>query len=115
MRNYIQPGNTITLTAPAGGVVAGGGYKIGQIFVVAVTDAAAGDPFEGMTEGVFDLPKNTAQALTEGALVYWDDTNDEVTTTTTGNLPIGVAVKAALAADAEGRIRLHGIGQGNAA
>lgn len=110
MRNYIQPGNTLTLTAPVGGVTAGSAYKIGQILVVAACDAAAGEEFEGQTCGVFDLPKNTAQALTEGALVYWDTTPGELTTTAAGNLLVGVAVAAALAADTTGRVRLNGIG-----
>lgn len=109
MQNYKQPGETVTLTAPAGGVSSGDGVKIGQLFVVAANDAAAGEEFEGATVGVFELPKNATQALTEGALVYWDAAAGNVTTTATANLLIGAAVAAAGAADTEGEIRLNGI------
>lgn len=109
MKNSLKSGNVMTFTAPGGGVVGGGGYKIGQIFVVAVADAAAGDPFEGEAVGVFTLPKNTAQAWTEGALLYWSTGASEVTTVSTANLLIGSAGSAALAADPTGPVRLNGI------
>ena len=52
MNNYIQPGNVVDLTAPAGGVVGGMGYIIGGIFGVAVRDAAEGETvgFQGKTK-----------------------------------------------------------------
>lgn len=108
MNNYLQPGNTVTLTAPAGGVTSGNGYQIGQIFVVAANDADATDPFEGMTEGVFTLPKETGTTWSEGDLLYWDDGDDEVSKTAVGNLLIGTAMAAALSGDATGRVRLNG-------
>lgn len=108
MRNFIKPGETITLTAPSGGVVAGTGYKIGDLFVVAVNSVAATLPFEGQVTGVFELPKLEAQAWTEGALVYWDDSNDEATTVATGNLLIGVAAAVADNPSTTGEVRLNG-------
>ncbi len=109
MNNYLQPGDTITLTAPAGGVVSGTAYKIGQLLVVAAATVAATLPFEGAAVGVFTLPKDNTQAWTEGALLYWDDTAKELSTTATGNLLVGAAESAALAADTTGPIRLNGI------
>lgn len=109
MNNYKQPGEILTLTAPGGGVVAGGGYQIGQLFVVAVTDAAAADPFEGQVVGVFTLPKTSAQAWTEGALIYWD--GSECTTVSTSNLLIGCAAAAAANPSATGVVRLNGHAQ----
>ena len=117
MKNYVQPGDVMTFTAPAGGVESGRGYKIGQLFVVAAHSADAGAKFEGQVTGVFDLPKVASQAWTEGALVYWDDTKGECTTTATGNLLIGVAA-AAVSSDAGsviGRVRLNGIGRASEA
>jgi predicted RecA/RadA family phage recombinase len=117
MKNFIQPGETMTFTAPAGGVVSGKGYKIGQLFVVAAHSANAGAKFEGQVVGVFDLPKAASQAWTEGALVYWDDTEGECTTTATGNLLIGVAATAVSndAGNVIGRVRLNGIGRASEA
>lgn len=109
MRNYIQPGKSLSLTAPAGGVVAGQGYQVGQLFVVAQNTADAGEAFEGLTVGVFDLPKVSAQAWAEGALVYWSAAQGQCTTSATGNMPIGCAVAAAANPSANGRVRLNGI------
>lgn len=111
MQNYNQRGDVMTFTAPAGGVVSGTGYKIGQLFVVAQADAAAGEQFAGVAVGVHDLPKNGAQAWTEGQLLYWDNGNSRVDTAAGAgaNLLIGCAAADALAADAEGLVRLNGI------
>ncbi len=115
MNSFIQPGNVLTLTAPAGGVESGKGYKIGQLFVVAAEDAAAGAAFEGMVAGVYELPKLSAQAWTEGALVYWDAANSRCTTVTTGNLLIGCATAAAANPSPSGVVRLNGVASANAA
>lgn len=108
MRTYKHPGHVLTLTAPAGGVTSGNGYKIGEIFVVAADDAAAAAAFEGQLTGVFALPKETGTAWTEGQRLYWDDTNDRVTTAASGNMPIGVASEAATSGASVGNVRLDG-------
>lgn len=108
MKNFVQPGSTVTLTAPAGGVVGGNAYLIGGLFVVAVFTAADGKPFAGKTIGVFDLPKTAGQAVSEAAALYWDNTNKVLTTTVGSNTKVGAAIQAALAADATVLIRLNG-------
>lgn len=108
MKNFRQPADTIDLTAPGGGVVSGNGYKIGQIFGVAARTEAAGNLFPLMVTGAHDLPKTSAQANTEGQLVYWDDTGKKVTTTASGNLLIGVAIQVAVNPSDVGRYRLNG-------
>ena len=60
------------------------------------------------TTGVFDLPKVGADAFTLGADVYWDADDKLATTTTSGNMRLGVAVAAAGAGDATVRVRLTG-------
>ncbi len=108
MNNYNQSGKTMTFTAPAGGVVAGTAYKIGQLLVVALATVVAGEPFAGVAEGSVTLPKNPAQAFAEGAIVYWDNGANRCTSTSAGNLLIGCAANAALAADATFAVRLNG-------
>lgn len=109
MRNFIQPGNILTFTAPSGGVVSSGGYLIGQTFVVATGDADEGDPFEGQVTGVFELAKNNTLAWAEGQPLYWDDANSEVTTSDAdGAVLIGSAAAAALQAATVGNVRLNG-------
>jgi predicted RecA/RadA family phage recombinase len=67
MKNYVQPGNTITLTAPYA-VTSGDGLLVGSIFGIASGDAALNDPVETTnSSGVFDLTKVGSQAWTVGA------------------------------------------------
>lgn len=107
---FIKPGNTVTLTAPAGGVVAGMLYLVGALLVLAKTTAAAGAEFEGATNGVFeDAPKKTAQAWAEGTKLYWDNVASVFTTTVTGNSPVGICLSAEIAAAATGTVMLTGV------
>ena len=108
MKNYVQPGNTITLTAPTGGVASGAGVLVGTLFGVCAYDAAAGAEVEVEVVGVFELAKASG-AITEGAKVYWDATAKNVTTTASGNTLVGAAVRAAATGDAKARIRLNGV------
>jgi predicted RecA/RadA family phage recombinase len=109
MKNYVQPGTTLTLTAPYA-VTSGDGLLVGSIFGVAAGDATSGATVEAALTGVFDLTKIGSQAWTVGAKVYWDDTNKRCTTVATDNTLIGVAVDAVAggAGDTIGRVRLNG-------
>lgn len=109
MKNFVQPGNTITLTAPYA-VASGEGLLVGSIFGVAAGTAASGDPVEAALTGVFDITKVGSQAWTVGAKVYWDDTNKRCTTVSTDNTLVGVAIAAVAsgAGDTIGRVRLNG-------
>ncbi len=104
MRNYIQPGMSITVPAPTGGVVSGDGVLIGNLFGVAQHDAAEGADLELLTEGVVELPKAAGLAISVGDRLFWDPTNKEVNTTAAGQVCVGVAV--APAADADPTVRL---------
>ncbi|MCF1711036.1 DUF2190 family protein [Tabrizicola sp. J26] len=109
MKNYVQPGNTITLTAPYA-VTSGDGLLVGSIFGVAAGTAAIGEAVEAALTGVYDLKKVASQAWAAGDKVYWDNTAKEATRTTTSNTLIGVAVVAVAggAGDTIGRVRLNG-------
>ena len=108
MKNYVQPGNTITLTAPYA-VTSGDGLLVGSIFGVAAGDAANAETVEVALVGIFDLKKVASQAWSAGDKVYWDDTNKRCTTVATDNTLIGVAVEAVAsgAGDTIGRVRLN--------
>jgi predicted RecA/RadA family phage recombinase len=108
MKNYVQPGNTITLTAPYD-VASGDGLLVGSIFGVATGVAVTGDPIEAALVGVFDLKKVGSQAWAVGDKVYWDNTNKETTKTATSNTLIGVAIEAVGGDPGEiiGRVRLN--------
>lgn len=108
MKNYVRDGDRIPLVAPSGGVVSGNGYKIGDLFVVALFSAAQGAEFTGVADGVFALPKAATITPAPGVKLYWDDTAKNVTTTSASNTLIGVHAGkvAAGAADATLPVRL---------
>lgn len=109
MKNFLKQGDVVTRTAPGGGVVSGSPVLIGSQLVVPTTTQDAGDEFEGVTKGVCNLPKTTAEAWTEGAKLYWNNGTSKVTTTSGGNTLIGCADAAADAADATGDVYLDGV------
>lgn len=108
MKNYVQPGNTITLAAPYA-VASGDGLLVGAIFGVATAAAANAEPVEAALAGVFDLKKVGSQAWAAGDKIYWDNTAKETTKTATANTLIGVAIEAVAngAGDIVGRVRLN--------
>ena len=106
MKNFIQPGKVIDAIAPSGGVTSGLVYVLGSLIGVAAVTAAEGEAFALDTEGVFQLPKTSAQAWTVGAKIYWDGTNHVATTTATANTLIGIAVDAAANPSATGKVKL---------
>jgi len=91
--NFVQPGDSLTLTAPSGGVVSGVAYAIASLMVVALSTASAGDSFEGAVDGVFELAADAADTFNEGEAVYWDAGNTRVTVVSTGNVRLGHAVE----------------------
>jgi predicted RecA/RadA family phage recombinase len=105
-KNYIQSGKTVTLAAPYQRN-SGEGALVGALFGVALSTLANGASGEFATQGVFDLAKAVG-AITQGALVYWDNTAKNVTTTSTSNTRIGCAIVAAASGDATVRVRLNG-------
>jgi predicted RecA/RadA family phage recombinase len=92
MKNYVQPGRTMTVIAP-NALVSGQGVEIagtGYLFGVAVNNQNSGDNMELVVEGVFDLSKDTS-TFNNGDYVYWNNTTFLCTSTATGNKKIGVA------------------------
>lgn len=105
MKNYVHSGNTLALIALYA-VASGGGHLSGSIFGIAANDVAQGAEGEFKRDGVYELPKVSAQAWTVGAKLYWDDTAKRVTTLATNNTLIGAAVKAAADPSATGFVLL---------
>ena len=78
MKNFIQRGDMITVTAPTGGVTSGQGVLVGNLFGVAANTAAEGESVEIATIGVYELPKLASAVIAAGARVAWDDTAKQV-------------------------------------
>ena len=95
MKTFIQPGNVISVTAPAGGVTANQGLLIGSLFDIATCDALEGECTEIATTGVFDLNKDAATVIEQGDSVAWDDAAKEITLPGGGPYLVGIATLAA--------------------
>lgn len=109
MKNYIQNGDVITVTAPVGGLASGQGVLIGNLFGVAATTVAEGESVEIATVGVYELPKLASAVIAAGARVAWDDTAKQVVLPGTGMVPIGIATVAAGNGITTVRVRLDGV------
>lgn len=103
MKNFIQTGDIIEVVAPYD-VTSGGGCLVGSIFGIAATDALSGASVNIKRSGVFDHAKTSAQAWTQGAALYWDNTNKVFTTTSSGNTLVGAAAAVAANPSATGRV-----------
>lgn len=108
MKNFVQNGDTMEVTAPAA-VSSGDPVLVGKIFGIAVADAANGAPVQVKRTGVFSgVPKATGSAWAVGALLYWNATNGNFTTAATGATLVGVAALAATSGATSGTVLLDG-------
>lgn len=107
MKNFVSPGNTMTLTAPSGGATGGLPIKVGAVVGVPAHDADEGAEVEThVGHGVWTLAKTSAQAWTQGAKIYWDDSGKVCTTSASGNTLMGFAAAGADNPSATGKVRL---------
>lgn len=107
MRNFIQQGDRVTITAPSGGTTSGVGVLTGaHMFGVALTTNAQGESAEILIEGVVEIAKTSALAISIGDLLYWDNTNKVVNKTSTSQKPVGYAVGGAVNPSATVLMRL---------
>lgn len=104
MKNFIEDGNTINVTATdtikSGDMVA----LTGKI-VIAITDAAVNETIACKTNGVFEIPKDTG-AVTQGQALYYNATSKKITTTQNTNVLVGYAHEAAESGDATVKVRI---------
>lgn len=66
---------------------------VGAVVGIAASAGEIGEVIALDVVGVYELTANTA-AIAQGAAVYWDATNEEVTTTATNNTLLGHAWEA---------------------
>lgn len=107
MKNYINAGEHITITAGAA-ITSGQFVLAGAVGGVAQETVASGALVALVRRGVFELPKATGQAWTVGAKLYWDATNSVFTTTASGNTLAGAAAAAAASGATVGEVLLDG-------
>lgn len=98
MKNFIQPGITLTLT-PSAAVASGVGFLFGTaLFGVATGDVVISTPGEFLVRGVVQIGKTGTLAVAVGDRLFWDATNKVVNKTATAQQCVGIAVEATDAA-----------------
>ncbi len=79
MKNYLQPGNTLTVPAPTGGVSSGNPVAIGSLRGFAASAAAEGEDVAIARTGVFEATKATGTAWAVGDKLFYDSVADNFT------------------------------------
>jgi predicted RecA/RadA family phage recombinase len=106
MKNYVQPGDCLTLSAPSN-IASGEAILVGSIFGIAAETVQSGAPLDLETRGVFVLPKDST-VLNLGSKAYWDNTAKRVSATASGNTLIGVAIEPSATVALSATVRLNG-------
>lgn len=107
MKNFVQKGDVVTLTAPYN-VLSGQGVLVGKLFGVATNSADNGAAVEVKLNGVFDLAALNTDTGGVGTPMYWDNTKKYLTTTATNNTLVGCLLAAKANGDTTVRVRLNG-------
>lgn len=107
-KNSVQDGRYLTITAPTA-LTSGVAAIIENMFVIPLNTVQAGEEVTVTAEEVWELPK--AAGTTGNALqrVYWDATNDVVTTTVGSNRLIGCLTEPAVNGATLCKVRLNGL------
>lgn len=98
MASFVQEDGSWPYT-PTAAVAAGDVILLVDGVAVASRPIAANALGAVAVEGVFSMPK-AAEALSLGAVVYWNTTNNNITATSAGGKRAGKVAKAAASGDA---------------
>ena len=111
MKNFVQSGDVITVTAPVA-VASGGLVMIGELFGFAQTDAGQFEEVAIATRGVFNAVVENAEALAAGSAVYTADGEtltadaDDGGDPANAHIKIGVAVADAVVEDGAAYVKV---------
>lgn len=95
-KNHVQPGVVADYTNASGSDIASGDViVIGSRIGIALVDIADGATGSMQVKEVFELAKLSTDVIAQGAVVYWDATAGNITTTATDNTAAGYAFAAA--------------------
>lgn len=107
--NKIQDGKTIQYTNTTGEIInSNTAILIGKRIGVAVSNIPNGETGILEVEGVFLLPKLSTDNISQGDILYWDNTNKRLTTTATGNTQAGYAFESAGSGTTQVKIKING-------
>jgi len=106
--NWISDGRILATANDSGADVAAGMPIIVsagiRVCLSDIADEASGLAYD---EGVFELPAKSADTWDDGAVIYWDATEAELTDTSSGNTLAGTAVGAKAGSTAYAQVKLR--------
>lgn len=114
MNNFRRPGSPVKRVAPVGGATSGVPLMIGGLLLVPISTVLVGEEFEAEVEGVFLLPKTSAQAWTADQKLYFNTSTKKIDSDSTTGPLVGVADAVAANPSSYGRVRLNGSASGSA-
>ena len=88
---YWQKGETLDYTATEKAVTNGQVVSLGGRIGVAGNDIAKGETGALHVTGVFIMEKAASVTVTMGAALYFDESEEKITTVAAGNVPAGYA------------------------
>lgn len=97
---YWQRGETLDYTATEKAVTNGQVVSLGGRIGVAGNDIAKGETGALHVTGVFIMEKAASVTVTMGAALYFDESEEKITTVAAGNVPAGYAAADAETSDA---------------
>jgi predicted RecA/RadA family phage recombinase len=107
MDNFVQPGHSVEYSNSGSAIESGDVVVMGDRCGVALTDIAATTGTGTVNlSGVYTLAKDNDEAISQGAMLYFDSSDSTVTATAAGNTPIGVAHEAATETSTSCKVRL---------
>lgn len=105
--NFVQDGTSIEFTNSTGSdIKSGDAVVVGSLVGIAVTDIPADETGTLLTEGVYQLPKVSADVIGQGEYVYLDS-DGNITITSTDNSLAGKAWIDAVASTEEVHVKIN--------
>lgn len=111
-KTYVQSGLVVPYANGSTARASGDVVVIGTMVAVCLVAIAANTTGSAVLCGVHTLPKKSTDTPGQLALVYWDATNGEITTTSSGNTLAGKAFKAADNGETTVQVLLNGLPYG---
>lgn len=111
MKNYLQKGESLTITNSTGSTLASGtAVLVGGKVAVVMADIANGAQGSALFVGVVSYAKNTGASTggAQGANAYWDNTAKKFTAVSTSNTLAGYFAATCADGDTTCQVKLLG-------
>ena len=106
-KNYVQEGEVLDYTAGGAAILSGAVVVMGARVGIALAEIPALQVGSVAVTGVWELKKAAADVVAQGALLYWDADDFQLTTVAAGNTLAGYAAAPAAGGTTSARIKIN--------